>query len=135
MGVQGCDMVRGPQAQGLFHIRGHPPKVCILTGFSMLNRNCCSLSAEPSCTLISVVTQPLSPCNRCSLTEVDSLSRLFPGSFLKQVIFLSEENCNCCLWARQDLSLTFLLAYFSSSFPYHSRFDEVNEFHEHLYVN
>ena len=39
VGVQGCDIARGPQAQGLYHIRGHPPKVyifCILTGFSML---------------------------------------------------------------------------------------------------
>ena len=41
VGVQGCDIARGPQAQGLYHIRGHPPKVyifCILTGFSMLYR-------------------------------------------------------------------------------------------------
>ena len=41
VGVQGCDIARGPQAQGLYHILGHPPKVyifCILTGFSMLYR-------------------------------------------------------------------------------------------------
>ena len=43
VGFQGCDIARGPQAQGLCHIRGHPPKVyifctCLLTGFSMLYR-------------------------------------------------------------------------------------------------
>ena len=41
VGVRGCDIARGPQAQGLYHIRGHPPKVyifCIFTGFSMLYR-------------------------------------------------------------------------------------------------
>ena len=27
MGVQGCDIAQRPKAQGLYHIRGHPPQV------------------------------------------------------------------------------------------------------------